>query len=916
VLSVCSAYLVALNVAHEAELQFNADVADTRDAIHTRIQAYADVLQGVRALFDTRGVLVRDEFRRYVQSIGLSERYPGIQVIHYSQRITAQQRPAFEAKVRADTSVDPRGYPGFAINPPGERPEYVVVQFVEPMAGNEAALGLDLGGDAVRLAALKRTRDSGQLTASGAIALALDPRKHPGFAVRLGLYRKDAPLTTLAQRREAFIGVVSASFVVIDLMRGALNDSLLKKIHVQIHDAGFLDNPKGLQAPRADNLMFDSERLINPAATARVADVSDGLSPQRSMLDLDIGGRRWNLYFSARTDSLSALEHGLPWMVLLGGLTISLLVSSLIRSLATTGQRSVELAERITVNLRESEAHLVEANRMTQQLIEALPIPIFFKDAHGYYLGVNQAWEAYFSTKREEFLGKTVLDLYPDDPEVAHRLQAKDDELFAQPGTQTYESRITTRDGQHHDAIYYKATFTRADGIVAGLIGTIIDITERKRAEAKALRLAQYDELTGLPNRNMFHEHVGQALARAKRNAKQVAILFIDIDDFKKINDTLGHDAGDEVLMLIAERLRVCLRESDTVCRLGGDEFVVLVDEMRRPESLAELANKILAEISRPIVLNPGEYHLSASIGVSTYPEDSFDMQGLMKCADIAMYRAKEQGKNSYRFYSAQMNVHSLERLTMETDLRHALQRDEFRLHYQPKFDIASGLVSGAEALLRWQRSPGSLVAPGEFIPLAEQTGLIVPIGEWVTRTACLQGRAWQQAGLPRLSIAVNLSARQFTHDRLLQEVARALDETQLDPTLLEFEITESLLMRDPMQASRLLASLKDMGIRLSVDDFGTGYSSLSYLRRFALDSLKIDRSFVQDLPGDADVAAITRAIIAMAHSLRLKVIAEGVETEQQLNFLREEGCDEMQGFLKGKPVPEDEFLRLFNGGL
>jgi len=377
-LSAAAAYLVARGVAHEAQLNFDAEVADMRDAISTRIQAYTDVLQGVRALFDTRGVRVREEFRSYVQSIDLSRRYPGIQVIHYSQRITDQQRATFEAEVRADTTVEPRGYPGFAIKPPGKRDEYVVVQFVEPMAGNEAALGLDLGGDAVRLAALKRTRDSGQLTASGPIALALDPRKHPGFAMRLALYRKGAPLATLAQRREAFVGVVSASFVVIDLMHGSLSESLLQKLHVQIHDAGFLDSPEGLQPPSIDNLMFDSERLGNPSATPRMPDAVDALSPRRSVLDLDIGGRRWNLYFSARVDSIAVLDRALPGLVLLVGLTISLLVSGLIRSLATSGRRALEIAERMTENLRQSEASLVEANRMTQQLIEALPIPIYF----------------------------------------------------------------------------------------------------------------------------------------------------------------------------------------------------------------------------------------------------------------------------------------------------------------------------------------------------------------------------------------------------------------------------------------------------------------------------------------------------------------------------------------------------------
>ncbi len=913
-LSAAAAYLVAGQVAREARLTFEADVGDAQDAIASRVRAYSDLLLGIRGLFFAENAVGRDEFRRYIENLDLNHRYPGIQVIHYSRRVTAAQRPAFEAMVRADTSVESRGYPKFAINPPGDRPEYVIVQYVEPMAGNEAALGLDLSGDPVRLAALNRTRDSGQLTASGAIALAYDPSRHPGFAMRLAIYhRRDAPPATVAQRREAFTGVVSASFIVIDLMRGALSGPFLQKNHVQIHDAGFLDNPKGLQQPDSENLMFDSDRLHNPAAPL-VPFAASEAAALRTVSDLDIGGRRWNLYFSARPENGASLERWLPWIILAGGVTISMLLSGLIRSLATTGRRAVELADRITEDLRMSESSLAEAQRMTQQLIEALPTPIFFKSTNGRYLGVNKAWEAYFATPREAFLGKTVHDLYPGNVEVADRLHAMDQDLWARPGSQVYETSITTPDGQQHEAIYYKATFTRADGSVAGLIGTIIDITERKRAEARALHLAQYDELTGLPNRTMFHQRVGHAIAQAQRNAKALAILFIDLDDFKKINDTLGHEAGDRALRVIADRLRGCLRETDAVCRLGGDEFVVLIEELPRPESVAEVAKKILAAVVQPIPLDAGEYHLTASIGISTYPGDSEDAQGLMKNADIAMYRAKEQGRNNYQFYSTQMNVHTLERLALESDLRHALARDEFRLHYQPKVDIRSGRITGVEALLRWQQSGRALVPPAQFIPLAEETGLIVPIGEWVLKTACLQNKAWLDQGLPRLAVAVNLSARQFTHENLLEDVARTLRDTKLDPASLEFEITESMVMRNTEHAVKLLSGLKEMGIRLSIDDFGTGYSSLNYLKRFPLDTVKIDRIFIQDLPGNVDDAAITRAVIAMAHSLRLRVIAEGVETEEQLRFLRELGCDEMQGYYFSRPLPEDEFQRLLRG--
>jgi diguanylate cyclase (GGDEF)-like protein len=435
----------------------------------------------------------------------------------------------------------------------------------------------------------------------------------------------------------------------------------------------------------------------------------------------------------------------------------------------------------------------------------------------------------------------------------------------------------------------------------------------RREAEERVHHLAHYDELTGLPNRNMFNQRLSHALIQARRNDKPLAILYIDLDRFKYINDTLGHEAGDRVLREVAQRLLGCLREGDTVGRLGGDEFVVLIEELPEPMHVAAVAQKILAAVVKPFIIGAQEFSISASIGISTYPDDSEDMQGLLKNADSAMYRAKEQGQNNYQFHSALMNIHTVERLALESGLRRALERNEFLLHYQPKVDIGSGRIIGMEALLRWQQRATELIAPEQFLVLAEETGLIVPIGAWVLNTACGRNQLWREQGLPPLRMAVNLSARQFAHENVLQDVARALNETGLDPAALELEIAESTVMRDPERAVKLLGRLKDMGIHLSIDDFGTGYSSLSYLKRFPLDSVKIDRSFIRHVPGDADNAAITRAIIAMAQSLRLKVVAEGVETEEQLSFLREHGCDEMQGYHFSKPLPEDEFLRLLH---
>ncbi len=496
VLSAAASYWTANQVEREAKLKFEDAVTDAQAAAESRIRAYSEVLLGVRELFIASDFVSRSVFRDYIDSLDLNRRYPGVQGINYGHRIATAQQQAFVTMVRNDTSVDPRGYPDFAIKPPGDRPEYVVVQYVEPAAGNEDALGLDLGGDPVRLAALERTRDSGQITASGTIALSHDPRRHPGFAMRLPIYRKGMPLATVAQRREAFAGMVSAAFIVIDLMRGVLNEQFLQKIHVRIHDAGFPDSPQGLQPPAAENLLFDSDRLLT-AQSSHQASSEGGLAGLTSTLGLEVGGRRWNLYFSARQKFVASSDRWLPIATLLGGITISLLMFGLLRSLATTSSRAVTLASHITRDLRKSEADLAEAQRMTQELIEALPNPIYFKGTDGRYLGVNKAWENFFGVPRDSFIGKTVHDLYPDNSEIADRLHADDQVLWDQPGTRSYETSITTPDKQQHEAIYYKATFARADGSVAGLIGTIIDITERRQAEAVRTQLAAIVENSG-----------------------------------------------------------------------------------------------------------------------------------------------------------------------------------------------------------------------------------------------------------------------------------------------------------------------------------------------------------------------------------------------------------------------------------
>jgi len=444
------------------------------------------------------------------------------------------------------------------------------------------------------------------------------------------------------------------------------------------------------------------------------------------------------------------------------------------------------------------------------------------------------------------------------------------------------------------------------------LVQSRLRAAEAKIAYAERVEyLAYHDGLTSLPNRSLFSKMLSQSISEASRYHRQLAVLFLDLDRFKLINDTLGHDAGDQLLQEVAQRITACLRASDTVARLGGDEFVILLPELSEDKYVAITAQKVLSTIARPFNLQGHEFRVTASIGISVFPQDGLDEQTLKKNADIAMYQAKQQGKNNFQFYSEKLNTDSLERLTLELSLRHALERQEFQLHYQAKRDIRSGQITGMEALLRWDHPDLGIVAPMQFIPIAEETGLIVPIGKWVLKTACLQNVAWQQQGLPHLGMAVNLTARQFADENLLTDLAAILAETGMEASLLELEIAESLLMQDVKRALSVLTGLKHLRIRIAIDDFGIGYSSLSALKQFPLDSIKIDRSFICDVTSVSEDKALTEAIIAMGRTLSLTVVAQGVETKEQADFLRENACDEFQGFYFNRPVPADQFTML-----
>ena len=532
------------------------------------------------------------------------------------------------------------------------------------------------------------------------------------------------------------------------------------------------------------------------------------------------------------------------------------------------------------------------------------------------FIDVNRTACRQLGYSREELLAMGPQDVLPISRE---ELERDYDALIAKPEGEVeivasgMRSEYTCKDGSKLPFESTRHVLRSGDSTIIAAISR--DIRARLAIEEKVAYLAQFDALTGLPNRNLFQDRLVHAMALARRNEWPMAVLFIDLDRFKLVNDTLGHSAGDKLLKEAASRLRSCVRSSDTVGRLGGDEFAAILTELSIPSDAGVVAQKIIDVLRQPFDLDGKETYVSASIGITLYPTDSDSAEALVMNADAAMYRAKEQGRNNYQFFTRDMNQRALQRVQMEASLRRALDRMEFRLVFQPKAHLATGKICGFEALLRWQHPEKGTIAPAEFIPVLEETGLIVPVGEWVLRTACAQIKAWEKAGLKVPPVSVNLSPRQFEQKNLRDSVHRVLRETKVDPGLIEFEITESLLMHDPEGAARTLASLKQSGVRLSMDDFGTGYSSLGYLKRFPIDTLKIDRSFIRDISTDADDATLTRAIILLAQNLRLKVVAEGVETEDQLSFLRANGCDEMQGYLFANPTDAEECGRMLREG-
>lgn len=550
----------------------------------------------------------------------------------------------------------------------------------------------------------------------------------------------------------------------------------------------------------------------------------------------------------------------------------------------------VEISER-----KEVENLLRNSEEQYRLVTDALPVLIAYIDTALHFRFNNRAYEDWFKRPLTDITGKSIKSIFG---EAGFSTFMEHYPKLAAGNQVTYETTIYFHEEQEHYVSFTLIPHMQ-QGKLLGVFSLISDMTPRINY------LATHDSLTNLPNRSLFNARVTHALKHAHRHGTQVALLFLDLDHFKNVNDTLGHDVGDQLLVKVVERLRECVLENDTIARLGGDEFIIILEDntdLQRPTSIAKNICDALSKVFR---IDNKEIYITTSIGISMYPDDGDNMQILLKNADMAMYRAKERGRNTFEYYTGGMNEAIQKKLRIETSLRGALERRELKLYFQPLIDIRKNKISSLEALLRWDNPEMGFVSPGEFIPIAEETDLIVPIGEWVLRTACKQNIDWQRAGFSPLRVTVNLSARQFLKHDLAQTVERLLNETGMEGKYLTLELTESLIMGDVNHTIKIVKALKDLDITLALDDFGTGYSSLSYLKRFPFDIIKIDRSFITDFVTNTDDAAIVRAIIAMAHNLKMKVTAEGVEKPEQYLFLKQYGCDEVQGYLFYPPLSE-----------
>jgi diguanylate cyclase (GGDEF)-like protein/PAS domain S-box-containing protein len=888
-----------LFIEREVTAKLDLEAAEAESHIKLEIDRYAGILRGLRSQFMVNPELSRASFRRIAESINVTQRFPGVQAIAFTQKIEAGGARLFELRARQELGRDAMGYPPPVIHPPQEKDESYVVQYNEPIGANQAGSWYNQGSESKRRAAIEQARDTGELSCSGRVRLSVAPGEFDGIIFFLPIYRGGAVPAALNGRRKLFAGAVFIVVRVDEMLQHAFGRDRIKVLDIEIYD--MQKRRSGSATHGTDNLIFDS----NQAAPEAYLHSGNPAFPLHRQINLDVGGNLWHVDVTALPDFTKRSQDWLPRLVAFAGVLLSLLLYFFVRKLERSRQALGLHARHVESTLLSKESAIEAcANAIVITSAQAPDYPVEY---------VNSAFERMTGYTAAEIVGRSLRSMHKDDREQPGVREIRAALAEQRQGHATV--RNYRKDGTAYWSEVYIAPVKDDDGVVRHFVAAKYDVTETKQYEAELEFHANHDGLTGLANRNLLRDRLTQAIAFVSRDGHSVWTLFLDLDRFNVLNETLGFHASDLLLKKVAERLKAAVRATDTVARLERDEFVLVLPERTDETLTTGLVQRIMEAVAQPFTLADQEFFPSCSIGIAVCPIDGDNADTLLKHARIAMYRAKETGYGNFQFYASAMNERALERLRMESDLHSAIERDEFFVCYQPQVDMRTGCVTGMEALVRWQHPQLGVISPGRFIGLAEDTGLIVQIGASVMRTACRQNMEWQRAGFGPLRVSVNLSARQFDQPDLLKSIAGILAETGLGPEYLDIELTESLVMEDVEHTTDVLCRLKGLGVHLSIDDFGTGYSSLSYLKRFPIDVLKIDQSFVCDLVTDPDDAAIVRSIISLAHSLHMRVIAEGVETESQLSYLRRHACDQIQGYYFSEPLTADAFEQLLRQG-
>lgn len=843
----------------QASIDASTDRLRTDFALH--LYRHLDVLRTYQAEFAAHPESSPAARTRMTQLLKLGERLPGLDSL------------------------------GYVATGPGAS-ELSEIRYLHPAVLVGTSQATEIGRYPLRSEAMERARDTGNFAATPPVSSSLPGAGYEVIIVYLPLYRGGLIPTTMEERRRLFAGTVFAALRPDVLMATVMDRQNAPHAQLRLSFTGYAGAPAG-EYPAVT--LFDSFGESRPGATSG-----------HNQRTLTIAGTIWALDVGVVdvSDTMQS-QQWLPWMVMIVGLLMSLLSAVMIGALQRSRQRSLLRADADRNRRVEAETALHLRHRAIEASANAIVIASATKPGYPVEY-VNPAFERMTGYSTSEILGKSLRVMHGADTEQEGLAEIQNMLQERREGQATL--RNYRKDGQMYWTRVHIAPVRDESGEVTHFVAAKYDITKTREYEQKLQFRAWHDPLTHLPNRHMLREKLCEAILKQEEGDAPFWVAFLDLDNFKLINDTLGHAQGDILLQEIARRLQQALHPGDLVARRGGDEFVFILYDREPPRNAMATLHRIMSAVSRPLKLESQRLYPACSIGVAIHPQDGDEPETLVKHADMAMYHAKEQGRNTFRFYSTALQEQAMERVTLEGDLRAALANEEFELHYQPQLRLADNALTGMEALVRWRHPERGLIPPTQFIPIAEETGLIVPLGEWILRAACHQAAQWRDRGMPELRVAVNLSARQFNDHHLSTLIHRILDESGLAPGQLELELTESLLMEDVEAANATLHKLKGLGITLSLDDFGTGYSSLSQLKRYPLDILKIDRSFVMDIAPELGGDAIIRTIIKLAHNMGMTAIAEGVETPEQEAFLREHGCDAIQGYLVARPMPADEF--------